>query len=487
VKNSKHILVVVAASAVLFSCATSKDLYKPVDEAVAVGNFTSALAEIDKAQTPPKGKNKPEKPVYPAKDKVLLYLDKGMLEHYAADYGASSKDLQEGESLIQEAFTKSITKEIGTFIANDNTRDYGGEDYEDIYINIFNSLNYYHKGDMDGAGVEVRRVTLKLNELSGKYTKDSPGAADMTAYVLAQASKLGIGAFNLELPDNAAQAVAFKDSALARYLSALYYRFDNAGGNDGLGNARNDLAALNAVFVASPNVYSNPIPASLVVTGMDSSAIAEELNIPKGKARLNVICFTGLAPVKREKIEDMNLIFYPVIGSLLPIDMASGFKSRITLGNLALPVLDPRPSVVNAVEVEVDGQTYKLDLLEDMGKVMSETFLARYNQVFVKTYIRAAIKYAAVEVAGNVAIENDLPEFVVQLAVLAAKKGTDASEHADIRSTRYFPAKAYVGGITLDPGAYTVMVKFSNGETRIFENLVVKANALNLVEAVTLR
>ncbi|WP_228378715.1 hypothetical protein, partial [Treponema endosymbiont of Eucomonympha sp.] len=143
-KRVRRVLSASGLSMALFSCATLPSAYKGVDAAVKTGAFDAAVGEIAAKQTPPKGKNKPETTLYPEKNRVLLYLDRGMLEHYAGDYEASYADLSEAEREIEEAYTKSVTQSLASYAANDNAKDYAGEDYEDIYVNIFNALNAYH-------------------------------------------------------------------------------------------------------------------------------------------------------------------------------------------------------------------------------------------------------------------------------------------------------------------------------------------------------
>ena len=122
------------------SCATGNP-YLKIDAAVEQGDHQTGIALLEKDK----------KAIYRNKDAILYYLDKGMLAHYAEEYDDSTQLLQEGERAIEEAFTKSITMEIGSYLLNDTTREYDGEDYEDIYINVFNALNYYHnrQGNLD--------------------------------------------------------------------------------------------------------------------------------------------------------------------------------------------------------------------------------------------------------------------------------------------------------------------------------------------------
>jgi hypothetical protein len=68
----------------------------------------------------------------------------------------------------------------------------------------------------------------------------------------------------------------------------------------------------------------------------------------------------------------------------------------------------------------------------------------------------------------------------------------EVSEQADLRVARYFPGKAYVGGINLKPGTYSFSVNYY-GEgrkmlaSRRHENMQIRVNALNLTEDVCLK
>jgi hypothetical protein len=473
VKTTIKLLLTAGMLFLFFSCATKADVYEEIDLAVNESTYEDALAAIKKGQAA-------KKPIYPDKNAVLLHLDKGVLGHYAGQHKESAADLQEAERLIEEAFTKSITAELGSYFANDNTKDYAGEDFEDVYTNIFGALNYYNQGDVEGALVEIRKVNIKLQVLADKYIpkEDSKIKPELVSAFVTQAIGVacvaaGLPGFIIPLPDEILKAdppaIQFTDSALAQYLAMIFYRGD--GRED---DARISREAISAVYAASPTVYSGPVPAS----------IAEDASIPRGKARINFVGFTGLSPVKDQKIEDMDLLFFPTIGATLrPLDNE---RMRLTVGNLAVPVLVERPSVISGVEVEVNGEKIQLDLLEDLSKVMEETFNVKYPAIRAKAYIRALLKYVSVEVAAQVAMKNDVPPLMVVTAATAAKKTADASEQADIRASRYFPGKAYVGGITLDPGSYDITFTFSNGD-KVVKTIAAEAGKANLVEAFNLK
>lgn len=435
----------------LVSCATDGRAYSGIDKAVEVSTFEKGVKLIDEAQ-------KSKKPIYSKKNQILLYLDRGLLAHYADMYQESTKDLGQAERLIEEALTKSLSADMASYILNDNTKDYAGEDYENIYLNVFNALNYYYMGSLDDALVEVRRTNEKLRVLAQEYDKINSEMKEKYKNNLSGVS----------LP--ATKPVNFNNSALADYLGALFYRADGA-----YDDARINLLQLKDAFITAPNVYQNPIPASLVLSGEEGSETAEELRFPENKARVNLLCFTGLSPTKKE-----NDITFP-----LP------FSYGLDLAHLKLPQLVSRADTVTSIElVTGGGERINLELLEDIAKAVEETYNAKYNTVFLKTLIRVIVKYASVYVIAEAAAQSSESELAGSLAALAAKVTFDATESADIRMERYLPAKAWIGAVDLEPGAHTITINYYSGSKKIAsEERTIQAETgrLNLLEGICLK
>jgi len=420
----------------LFVSCASTDPYVKVDQLVDQEEFSKSAGILEEKS----------KSIYREKDKVLYFLDKGMLAHYAESYGESSALLQEGERAIEENFAVSISQEVGTFVLNDTIREYDGEDYEDIYLNVFNALNYYRQGDIEGALVEIRRMNNKLRDLSVKY-----------GVIMTSMQKMAMEK-GTEVPPNPEAPVKFNNSALARYLGMLFYR--GAGNMD---SARIDQQQLRTAMADAPAVYKNPVP----------SSVADELSIPVDMARLNVIAFAGRSPVKTEEVE------------------------RIFLGTgwikIALPVMTSRSSRISSVKVALDsGESLTLELLEDIGAVANATFVQKKNLIYTKSVVRASVKGATAAVFNAAAEKSDDYGGLFLLLGLASQIFAEASEKADLRVARYFPGKAYVGGINLQPGVYSLTVTYygSNGEAvaaKRHENITIAGRTLNLVEDVCLK
>ena len=439
------LLPAAAVFLVLFSCASGPDAYVKVDADMQAGSYEAALASVDNEKAPIRKK------VYTSKNEILLYLDRGMIKHFAGQYTDSSLDLETAEILIEQAFTKSISQEIGSFILNDNVKDYSGEDYEDLYINVFNSLNYYYNNNLEGALVEIRRLNEKLNFLADKYERAKEKVLESNKQIDASV-----------LPMEASQ---FSNSALARYLGLLFYRA--AGRTD---SARIEYEELMRAFELAPVIYAAGVPYS----------VEEELSVPEGSGRLNVIAFTGLSPIK-----SAEHIFIP-----LP------FPPPNNMARISIPILMSRPQTITRAEAVLStGQKFPLQLIEDMGAVARETFKLKSGLIVLKTTARTITKAATSAVLASAAraSERDKKKNNEGLGAFVGLMGrifTEVSEQPDTRLSRYFPGQAMVGGINLASGQYKVTVNYYGNAGLVYseqKEIAVNAGTLNLEEFVCLK
>ena len=439
-KLTKKLAIALAgtALALLFSCASTGS-FADIDHDLRNSNFATGISRLESKKSS----------LYNNRDTILYNLDMGMLYHYAELHAESAVLLQKAEYAIEEAFTKSISQEIATYLINDNTRDYSGEDYEDIYINAFNALNYHHQGKSDGAMVEIRRMNNKLQALSQRH------GAELT-----NLQKKAIEENNSQLPSSLSASSRFNNSAFARYLGMLFYR--NIGLYD---EARIDRDYLLAAFANAPSIYYNQVPQS----------ISSEMEIPKGLARLNMVAFSGLSPVKKETV--------------IRIPLLNGHWIRI-----AYPEMESRHSEVQKIQLEMDrGDIFQLELLEDIDAVAKETFKTRQQIIYLKTVIRSVVKSVSSSAFDVASKETEGGESLVfGLLSLFTQVAAEASEQADVRISRFFPGKVYVGGINLPPGTYSFSINYYNAQGHVVasirhENMEINEYNLNLAQAVCLR
>jgi len=183
------------------SMRTKTETDTEITHDLATGNFEQASQRIEQYR---------QKKVYQVKDRVLYYLNKGLVLHYQKEYSKSNENLDRADFAMEELFTRSVSKALLSAMLNDNALDYSGEVYDDIYVNIFKALNFVGLKDFEGAYVEIKRLNDKLQQMDAKYGEwvDKWNDDDTTGIQIEK------------------KATGFYEDALANYLSYLIFRAD---------------------------------------------------------------------------------------------------------------------------------------------------------------------------------------------------------------------------------------------------------------------
>lgn len=419
------LLLPAAAILVLCSCSaiqTNDEFYKPVIQDLQNAKYADAEVKIQQAE------NAGE---YNDKDRLLMLLDKGMTEHYNGEYEKSNRSFSQAEQLMEELYTKSISKGVGSFILNDNVLDYSGEVYENLYINIFKSLNYLHLNDFDGAYVEANRISNKLKYYKTMYeemTSDLNNDKD---------NKIKVDSRDLE----------YLNSVLANYIGFIIYRAE--GEYD---NSRISRDQLMAAWNSYPDVYNFHIP----------DAVADAT--PEKGPLLNILAFTGIAPGK----EAVGARITTLNDALIVSDPTKYYANAIFFPGIKygynfkfeFPQMVESKTAVNKIIVEANGEKVgNLQLLEDMNSVAVKTFQTNKSIIFFKTIARAVAKGISAGAIGK-ELQKKNEGFLGDLLTAITNAAFDATEHADLRSWKTMPGYCYAGEFKLDPGEYNLQISY---------------------------
>lgn len=419
----------------LFSCVSTAALDSAKNQ-FSSGMYENALGTLE---------NQKEE-IYTKKDDVLYGSDTGVLNHYIGEYSESNKKLANSERLIEYYQSKSFGQAIASFLVNDKSIDYAGEEYEDIYANLFMALNYIHLGKTEDAFVEIRRFDNKQKALSVKYSKEIADSKN----------------------DKFDTKVSFNNSALARYISLLLYRSENK-----LDSATVDQKLIDEAFKTQKQLYPFAVP----------SSIKEEFTIPSDMGRLNFISFVGQAPIKEQE--------------LIYIDDSDG----IPLYALALPYMTKQGTKVSSIGVTIydtfgNACYSNLDKIESIENIAEDTFKQKRGLIYAKAIARSVGKAISssivVGMEKSYEEEHGNPSLGLSLFSLLVRGSNILTEQADLRTSQFFPAEAYIGGVNLKPGVYVVEVKYMNKNGRVldiqtFSDVKVQKNQLNLVESLCVR
>ena len=463
------------------------------------------------------------------KERIRQYLDLAFAEHFSKAYDSSIEACNKADALMEDAVTKSVTRTVLSATLNENASEYSGRVYEYLYVNVFNALNYYHKGDMEGALVEIRKIANKQREYIAKYgkavlAKDAPQKREITdADYAAAMFGINMPALIAKSPPQATKDDVFRDSAASRYVSMLF-RLMNGDADD----ARIDadvLAKLSPRFPA-----------------------AQTLTTPEGKGRLDVLAFCGLIGRRYEQsfyfpgdvVNGLAGLNFSVIGIgssamivmppfpngvvipafrlkfVYPAFDASSMRSHIA--GVRILVSDAnasgKPAVVRTAAGKHDGQSVvgtdgkgeaaavcDLSLLEDFNDAVDKDVRTHAAKAFARSVVRSLLKKSAAVTAGEATLaaladkNSNKKSFadallyeLAYLSVSAAIDAVDAAETADVRQSVCLPARAYAGGCAVDPGSYDVTVQYVDASSNIvfqerFASVKVESGVPVLIES----
>ncbi len=441
------------------SMRTSKGQYVGVMEKLRQQDYDACVVQIEES------KDK----FYKEKEKVLFYLDMGMLYHYCGDYELSNEFLTEAEYAIEDLYTKSVGKAAASLLLNDNALDYFGEDYEDLYLNIFKALNYIHLNKPEDAFVEIRRVNNKLNVLEDKYEE-----------IAKQYNESEDKKKEFKIGDN-----KFHNSALARYLSMLIYQAD--GKYD---DARIDLAEIEEAFKLQPIVYDFTQPELdkyladtdkaqlyfLTFIGNSPEKKTNTLWIHTEKDKLIIATASELPEGGYQKLESFDLIEWEGIGP--------GFHFKFPL-----PYMEKLGTDICRIEVMIDDKpAYEMYPLESLENAAFVTYKIKEPLIYLKTITRTIVKGLLAE-QGKQELANQVGGGLLgSIAMFATDAAVDATENADLRISRFFPAMAYIGNVAVEPGIHSIRINyFDQNNSLLFSDFTeqkeISKNQLNIIES----
>ena len=92
--------------------------------------------------------------------KLLLFLEKGLLEHSKGNYRQSIIDFEKAREIYKSLYTSSLSKGVQSLIANDNYKHFFGATYERSLIHFFLSLNHFLLHQDPGLTDKEKRIQL---------------------------------------------------------------------------------------------------------------------------------------------------------------------------------------------------------------------------------------------------------------------------------------------------------------------------------------
>ena len=387
-----------------------------IDGMSARGEFSQALSYVEEHQED-----------YQNRNRLLFHLDDGMLAFSAGDYERAVQAFTAAEQLMEELYTISVSREATTFLINDNTAPYRGEDFESVMINLFLALSYANLSKTEDALVEARKIDSKLAAINLQYDEEHQNA--------------------------------YREDPFVRMLVGIFYE---------MGQTSADLNDAYISYSLAINGYNKEyqrfglsVPAILVENALSAAEFMGTREQDELQQRLPLQQFPSLAE-RKEKAEVYGLHLNgraPVKEpATIVFPMPDGF-----LVKLAFPTyMDVQKRIIGgrlyAKPLEGDRAfDATFTVAEPIDKIAKENLEDRKGRVIVKTVARVTAKYLAVKEAQKAARKAGGQNYGALAGFLTGITGNIlafASEEPDLRSWRTLPAEILISKLTLEPGTY---------------------------------
>ena len=400
----------------IFSCSTLHTHQSQINHYQHSHHYEKALEYIDD-----------HKEVYGKNNRLLYFLDQAMLFHLKGDYQKSIKYFDQAKRVYDELYTLSLTRLAGSWVLNDYSLPYRGEDFERIMINVFQALNYICLNNLEDALVEAREVDSKLLALNAQY---KPG-----------------------------QKNVYKEDAFVRLLMGILYEVsgEHADLNNAFISYRNALSLYENDYGFN---YNTDVPSLLKENLLTLAAYMDQVTFKNYQKRFSNILFYSLKN-KNQKGE-VYIIEYSGLSprktqEAIPIPLPDGAITQV-----AFPKYQKRPrydrSYLFIAQNNIQhSRIFKTrpQLGEDISAIAIKNLENRRGRVLAKAIARPTMKY----IIQKKQTEN-----------IRKKHGKEAaewfrfgmnifnlySEQADVRSWRSLPSEIRIGRLLLPPGNYSL-------------------------------
>jgi hypothetical protein len=418
------LMAVIVSGWGLAGCATYSDSFGAVQHKLAAQQYEAALQDI-------------EKQTGSTTDRVLYLLNRGMVQRMKRDFAGSNESLEAAKSEMEKLYAASVSENSLSFVVNDATVSYAGDNYEQVLVHLYMALNYLELGQLYEARVEALQVDIKLREIG----EDAPGDK-------------------------------FTEDAFSRYLSGLIY--------EEMGEWSDAMIAYRKAYdayrkyeadhgLATPDMLKHDLLRVSARLGLSDETqkyrqefgiepLQETGNESGQEGELIFVLNNGLAPIKRERV---------VGGSTLPpsvaVDTARPYRQTAAVSpvlvQIALPFYESRPNKVLYARVSVSGRQTVTQMMDDIDAIARTSLDARMPAITARTMARAVAKVALQESVDRAGRSRSSDAGVELLGSFLVRVAAVATERADTRSWLTLPSNIQLARLSLPPGSYGVTVE----------------------------
>lgn len=318
--------------------------------------------------------------------KEFLYdVNNGLVLSMLGRYNESNEYFEKA-FLFREDYRNNHLYEAASYLTNPTFTTYKGEDHEHLMLLYYKAINYVKQNNFEDALVECRRLNIRLQQLSDRYSSENK----------------------------------YREDAFIHLMMGIIYEAGKDYNNAFIAY-RNAYNIYTGTFSTMFSVHPPPqLKIDMLRTAWLSGMIEEfnqykaEFEMPDYTYEVNnnpeLVFFwhNGLSPIKTEwgvtfvvnrrddwvyfKNENLSMAFPFHIGDYSDHDKAS--LSNIEILRVAFPKYLERPVQFTQAELNIDGLRFTLEKAEDVNAIAFKCLQERMTLEMSKALIRVALKKA---------------------------------------------------------------------------------------------
>jgi hypothetical protein len=358
------------------------------------------------------------------RDELLRHLDRGLALLYAGDAVAANLHLGRAEVLIDDRYTRSVTRAALSLLLNDRILPYQPDPWERLMIPLYRALSYVTQDAPEDAAVEARRLSGLLLERRDSRPARAAEENDAFLYVMAGAVLEWAG-----LPDDA--EVAYRNAREAY----------------GAASAPADWLAPEPVAVAAGEPETVAV-APVRSQGGELLLLVETGQVPPPVEELLLVYLEGDEAERAREHPDrvgQEIAKRYLEGHASKREGSHDYLLPIALRARPIPPFQPAPAVL-----EVDGARLPLPVAFDVSRAAAFASRDELPALLAKTAARAVVKALAFKET------TDHADDAVRILANAFHLAT---ERADTRAWLTLPGELRFARVPLAPGPHTVRVR----------------------------
>jgi len=395
-------------------------------DAVGTGNYEGALTTLEKRWD---------------EDDVAVMLNRGLLLESLGRYDESNQVFAKAEEVIDDLYTRSLSKEALSLVTNDTALDYRPPPFESAYIPYFRAWNYLQLGEKDEVLVEARKVDERLKYLA-TTCPDRDGAC---------AHHVFLRYFSGLLFEWGGE---YNDAYVAYRLA------DEARVSGGIGALTPPDLGVRLVRMARRMGF-----------GEDARLYAEAYGVENAEAPpATVVLFFEHGVVGFKKEESITLPIFKTEVTQISGDV-DGWSRKIAsrrnmtyektkldyLLRVAIPAYVSTPPPGSQAVFALGGAAAPVPIVDPIDARASAALDEAMGGILVRTVARGLTKYLATRAA-----ESEIGEGAGLIVNLFGA----ATEQADLRSWVSLPFEIRCASVDVAPGTYAGTLTVSDGAGR---------------------